>query len=621
VPECGTVLGLRIQRHAIALIVGMACLSVDSPHAQPSFRSGTTLVVIDVVATRANGQPARGLTADDFEVREDGVIQKIETVQFVDAPAMPTTTVPAGVFTNQLPTAGLFALVIDELTLDVTLTGVVRRTAERFLDNAMQPGDRVAVVRTGVESGFLFTDDRRMAMGVVSASAPRAERSLGLSEPAAPTPGTVMPGGDSSILDGNARAAEALSLTPGQTGRNSLDTLTAVVDRLGAVAARRKAVLWMTAGTAVTLESILDGSGSGRAVDNTRRLIDRARAANVAIYTIDPRGLTGVVSPDDRDAPLPQVGTAAAGELRDIAAATGGRAVLNTNDVDGALREVARENRAYYLIGYTPREAVAGRARARRLDVRTRAPGVALLHRLAYAPTADAPPVRANEPFIAQPLPVPDLPIRVAPALVVESRGQVAVAVPFVLGAGLADGLEVAYQVVAYDVRGAVRAQASGRARARDGVASGLERLTLGPGPYQLRLAAQIDQGPRGLAFAAVDVPGDSGDARCGGFVFDQGADGRALGNVARLVARDRPLRVAVVISATRAPEKLAFGLGVAGGSPQRTWPAEPQPIRKGVWQVGLRLTPPLPRGLASLSIVADGRTLGSDCETTVRFE
>ena len=43
------------------------------------FRSGVNLVLVDVVVRDRNGAVVKGLTADDFELLEDGVRQQIVT--------------------------------------------------------------------------------------------------------------------------------------------------------------------------------------------------------------------------------------------------------------------------------------------------------------------------------------------------------------------------------------------------------------------------------------------------------------------------------------------------------------------------------------------------------------
>jgi VWFA-related protein len=61
-------------------------LLVASTHAQPpQFRSGVDAVRVDVLV-RDGRRPVAGLTTDDFEIRDSGVVQTIEAVAIADIP-------------------------------------------------------------------------------------------------------------------------------------------------------------------------------------------------------------------------------------------------------------------------------------------------------------------------------------------------------------------------------------------------------------------------------------------------------------------------------------------------------------------------------------------------------
>ena len=70
---------------AIAVSVGLATAIV---HAQnPSFSSKIEAVRVDVLVTeRDSAQPIMGLTADDFEITDNGVKQKVDLVSFEQIP-------------------------------------------------------------------------------------------------------------------------------------------------------------------------------------------------------------------------------------------------------------------------------------------------------------------------------------------------------------------------------------------------------------------------------------------------------------------------------------------------------------------------------------------------------
>jgi VWFA-related protein len=69
---------------AAATIVALA-LVAGSPRAEQAFRSGVEAVRLDVLVLQ-NGEPVRGLRAQDFEVRDNGVLQQVDRVSFETIP-------------------------------------------------------------------------------------------------------------------------------------------------------------------------------------------------------------------------------------------------------------------------------------------------------------------------------------------------------------------------------------------------------------------------------------------------------------------------------------------------------------------------------------------------------
>ena len=579
----------------IALLLASCCIVA----AQPTFRSGVELVTIDVVATDRSGKPVHALKASDFELFEDGKSQPIRTFQFIDASIVPTEAIlPPGIVSNNVEPGGIFALVLDEIGYYVDEVQDVRRVAQRFLDGALQPHDHVAVVRSGADSGFTLTSDRTLALEAIMSASGRRDRGIRLERAGAPD---------------SVGAGDFDTASPGTSGSGSFEVLERVVDRLRPIPARRKAILWFSRGGELPAnwETNLEiGQPLGRTEEALRSLIDRARAANVAIYTIDPRGLvtpstTGRDNPGTPD--FEQVGT-----HRDLANATGGRAIVNTNDLDGSLRKVSVENRAYYLLGYEPAPGErAKRPKARKIRVETKAPGVELLHRSLYLP--DSSTANAVPELIASPLPVRDLPIQLAPAAVAIDKRKRGLLLPFEIGRDLRDDTEVEYSAIALDPEGKVVSRATGRGRARNGSVAGDLGLTVESKTYQVRFAARaLTPEVSGLALATIRVPeGRSKEPECGGLVFEQPGPRSGL----RQFTRDQPLTISTLVSAEKLDGAISFGLGAAGGVPQRLWPAKlDQPLANGLWRIALSLKAPLPVGDLEVRVMRDDLLLADNC-------
>ena len=137
--------------------------------------------------------------------------------------------------------------------------------------------------------------------------------------------------------------------------------LQAAVIHLGAIREGRKAVLFVSEGVPLGRETYtwLD------------EMIRNANDNNTAVYTLDPRGLVGMRSD----------------VLYSLADNTGGKAFLNSNAPQAALRQIVRDASAFYLIGYSASESPVD-GKFHKIKVRVKRPGVQVRARNGYvAPT------------------------------------------------------------------------------------------------------------------------------------------------------------------------------------------------------------------------------------------
>jgi VWFA-related protein len=123
-----------------------------------------------------------------------------------------------------------------------------------------------------------------------------------------------------------------------------------------------------------------------------RRILQKANRANVSFYPVDARGLVVFDEPiGPRRPPLPSVDAdrlrTRQTALRELAEQTDGTAVLNTNDVNGALERMLTDTGAYYLLRYYSTNTRLD-GRFRRITVRVKRPGLDVRSRPGYlAPT------------------------------------------------------------------------------------------------------------------------------------------------------------------------------------------------------------------------------------------
>src|SRR4051794_18721122 len=68
---------------AAALALRLGAAPQQPSQETPVFRTGIDVVRVDVTVLGRNDVAVTGLQASDFEVKEDGVVQKVDTAHFV----------------------------------------------------------------------------------------------------------------------------------------------------------------------------------------------------------------------------------------------------------------------------------------------------------------------------------------------------------------------------------------------------------------------------------------------------------------------------------------------------------------------------------------------------------
>ena len=146
----------------------------------------------------------------------------------------------------------------------------------------------------------------------------------------------------------------------------TLSALEALATQMGGLREGRKSILFFSQGPPLPPSSPNE--------QRYREAMEAANRGNVTIHVIDPR-------------PLGSVGFNGANTLRRIAADTGGRAIVNTNDPTDQLDGVMADASAYYLIGYSPTRR-DNDGRFHEIKVRVKRRGVRVTARRGYwAPT------------------------------------------------------------------------------------------------------------------------------------------------------------------------------------------------------------------------------------------
>ncbi len=134
------------------------------------------LVQVDAVVTNNKNQPVVNLTADDFEILQDGKRQAIKNFTYIDTSAH-KTGIPLATNAPLAPPAHLkaaevqrtFAVVVDDLGLAWENVTAVKHALRNFVEKDMQRNDLVALVPTGGGAGMFqqFTADPKQLLAAI----------------------------------------------------------------------------------------------------------------------------------------------------------------------------------------------------------------------------------------------------------------------------------------------------------------------------------------------------------------------------------------------------------------------------------------------------------------------
>jgi len=292
---------------------------------KPIFRAGTDLVRVDVTVTQRGDEPVADLEPADFELTDDGVPQTVETLKFIEVDGRRRSNLdePLEIRSKQhalLEAARedvrLFAIFLDDYHINKRpeITLPLRDALTKFV-NQLGPNDLVALMEPLTTLYDLkYTRSKPDLLNRIRSFEGRYGETIPVK---------------SVIEEAQLTQRNWMELRSGVT----LSALKALTLQIGGLRDGRKSILFFSQGPGVR---------PGSPNDHLMREIDEAASrGNVTIHVIDPR-------------PLGSVGFGGDTILRRLAADTGGRAIVNTNNPIEQLTSVMADASAYYLVGYTP---------------------------------------------------------------------------------------------------------------------------------------------------------------------------------------------------------------------------------------------------------------------------
>lgn len=374
-----------------------------SQQADYQFRVQSELVLVNVTVKDKSGNIISNLKPEDFTILEDNKQQKVISfdLENMDAvatqnvaqtqplanpssgPASPAAAPSAPI--NPFKDRRLIVLFFDLSAMQPDEIDRAVTSAEHYVDTQMAPADLVSIVSLG--SALLvnqdFTADHDLLKKQLQAFSTGSgqgyeEGTTGTTEG---TPDTGQP-----------FTADDTEYNIFNTDRR-LEALRSVAEKLSHLE-QKKSLIYFSSG--------MDRTG----IENQSELraaINAAIRSNLAIYSMDLRGLQAIVAGGEAQNASLRGTSAYSGQsminalnsnfttqetLVTLASDTGGRAFLDSNDFTQVFKGVQQDTSTYYLLGYHSTNP-ARDGRYRRITVKVNRPGVKVDYRRGYYAPAD----------------------------------------------------------------------------------------------------------------------------------------------------------------------------------------------------------------------------------------
>lgn len=369
-----------------AVLATVLALPAQEPEATVKFTSTTNLVVFNVEVRDGKGNPVEGLTAADFELAEDGKRQNISIFEFqrldltprAEA-ARPKTAAAPEETPDETPretAAGgraegetlrrrdisrsapgkvryrdrrLLVLYFDFSSMPPADQIRAQKSSLRFLDEHMAPADLVAVMSFSTRLRVLqdFTDDRELLREVIGAFRMGEASELA---------GEADTDEESAVDDGSAFVSDETEFNVFNTDQK-LSALESAANMLASLP-EKKALVYFASGVGKT------------GVENHSQLrstINAALRANMAFYPVDARGLVAEAPAGDARQGSARGSRTFSGQaqrqrrdrfndqqetLFTLASDTGGKALLDSNDLTLGITQAQKDISSYYILGY-----------------------------------------------------------------------------------------------------------------------------------------------------------------------------------------------------------------------------------------------------------------------------
>jgi VWFA-related protein len=381
-------------------VAAIAAAQQDTP--TPTFRAGTRLVEVDVVA-RSEGAPATGLTKDDFTLLDNGKAQKIaffsvQSGRLAAPPGMDVAPLPTGEVSNRSeradrPQRNTVVVFLDQRNTPLPEQAFAIQRIAKFIATR-GPQDRTGIYTFGRDGSLKVVQEVTSDNEQLS----RAAGKLKFQDPDFRSP-------DVGGLQGNGGHSAADEFTALLMRTREIDTrqvLEQAARHLANVPGR-KSLIWISAAFPLHWNYL----------DFTPDMLEAARKLNdagVALYGVDPRGVAGALAGQTNIANAEYGGVHTQEQIqaliigegrfpapfgRDtmglLSSVTGGLVFANDNGVEKLIQAAADDGEFGYTLGFYPAQEDRDGVR-HTLGVAVSKPGIGLRYRQNYlaSPAATA---------------------------------------------------------------------------------------------------------------------------------------------------------------------------------------------------------------------------------------
>jgi VWFA-related protein len=356
------------MRKPLLLLLTFVVSAQQPPQTGVTFSTTTNLVVLNVAVRDSSGAPVTGLKREDFTVLEDDKPQTISVFEFQKLELDPLPPVapspgappPAAAAARLIATSApgsvryqdrrLLVLFFDLSSMPPADQIRAQEAGLKFIDRQLTASDMVSIMTfaTRLQVQQDFTSDREKLKEVI--------KSFRLGEGSEMAENSDAAGDDEGEDTGAAFTADETEFNIFNTDRK-LSALESAAKMLAPLA-EKKALVYFSSGVGKT------------GVENDsqiRSTVNAAIRANVSFYPVDARGLTALPPGGDASKSAPRGSGIFSGQaqrkqsakfndqqetLSTLAADTGGKALLDSNDLGEGIVAAQKDIRSYYIVGY-----------------------------------------------------------------------------------------------------------------------------------------------------------------------------------------------------------------------------------------------------------------------------